>query len=180
MENNFIKLTIDATNMSRVCSLWVMGPITAYLLISFYYLGVSRFREVFAGGNSILFIVILFILYAVHELLHVLAGIIVGASISSFDFAFDKSTLSIECGCSDEMSVMGYKFMLLLPFLILTPLVLACFNETHMWWQLLVISTVGCCFDLTVFMGLIGISNNTKIVPMLKGENGFVFVKAAA
>jgi hypothetical protein len=165
-----------------MCSTWVMGPILAYLMVSFYYLGGSGFWEVFVGNNPITFILILFVLYIAHELLHVLAGVMLGASLNSFDFGFDKSTLSIECACSNEMSVLDYKIILLSPFLLLTPLlfVLACCNESHVWWQLLTISTTGCSFDLTVFMGLMGIPNDTKIVPMLKGENGFVFVQAAA
>ena len=168
--------------MNRVCSLLVIGPISAYLLFSLNYLGVSGFWEVFVGNNPIVFIVILFTLYATHELLHVLAGVLRGASFSSFDLAFDKSTLSIECSCSDEMTVMDYKIVLLTPFLVLTPLliVLICLKDSHIWWQMLTLSTVGCSFDLTVFLGLAGISSDTKIVPMLKGENGFVFVQAAA
>ncbi|MBT7951295.1 MAG: hypothetical protein HN764_06715 [Gammaproteobacteria bacterium] len=45
---------------------------------------------------------------------------------------------------------------------------------------MLVLSTSGCAFDLTVFFGLWGVPLDTKIIPELKGENGYVYMKAGS
>ncbi len=181
MNNQFIQFSMTARKMNFLCWTMLIGPALLYLVVNILYSGIDGFWDNFINIETLYFLPILIILYIVHEALHVLAGLIVGTRLSSFKFGFDKTSLSIECYCQDEMSIKAYQFMLLLPFVVLTPLLvgLACFNASHLWWIMLVISTSGCAFDLTISMGLFGVPVHTRIIPELKGENGYVYLKAA-
>ncbi|MCZ6526299.1 MAG: DUF3267 domain-containing protein [Gammaproteobacteria bacterium] len=182
MSKKLVQFNITAKNMGRICWILLAGPVVFYVLINIVYSGSEGFLNNFAGVHSLTFIPVLLAVYIVHEVLHVAGGMIIGARFSSFKFGFDKTKLSIECHCHDEMSIRAYLFMLLLPFGVLTPLLsgLAYFSEVHLWWMMLTLSTSGCAFDLTVFIGLIGIPGHTRIIPELEGVNGYVYLKAAS
>ena len=182
MGDNLIKLKVNAENLGRMCWMFFLGRVILYFMVNFLYSGIEAFWDDFIGVEILYSLPTLIILYTGHEALHVLVGLIVGAKFSSFNFGFDKSTLSIECHCHEEMSIKAYLFILLLPFLVLTPLLtgLAYFSETHLWWLMLTLSTSGCAFDLTLFLGLLGIPGHTRIIPELDGKNGFVYVRAAS
>lgn len=179
MTYNQIALRITARKMNRIFWMLFLSPVMIYLLVNIYYSGYREFWHNFIGIGVLPYISVFFIICIIHELLHVLAGVVAGAKLKSFYFGIDRANLSIICGCRDEISVQGYQFFLLLPFIVLTPLVagLAYFNETHIWWYMLTISTSGCAFDLTVSMGLIGIPGKTRVIPDIKGENGLVFLE---
>ena len=181
MDNFSIKFKLTARSMNIICWLLLVSPVVLYIFLNVVESGFAGLWTNITSIHSLQTIPALIALYLVHEALHVLGAMIFGAKLNSFSFGFDKSSLSVECGCSDKMSLKGYNFMLLLPFLVLTPLLigLALYSGSHLWWIMLVTSTSGCAFDLTIFLGLWGVSTDTKIIPELKGENGYVYLRDA-
>lgn len=182
MDDNLVRFNINAKNMTRIFWVLFVGPAVFYVVVNIINLGFGEFWNNFMGIRIIIFLPVLLLTYVIHEGLHVLGGMFAGVKFDRFNFGFDKKTLSIECGCQEEMSIHGYLLFLLIPFVVLTPLItgLAFFADAHHWWLLLVMSTSGCAFDLTIFMGLLGIPGDTRIIPVLEGENGYVYVKAAS
>jgi len=181
MDNFSIKFKLTARSMNILCWFLLVSPVALYIVLNVIDSGFGGLWINIRSVHSLHSIPVLLAIYVVHETLHVLGGMICGAKLSSFSFGFDKDSLSIECGCSDKMTIRGYYFFLLLPFLVLTPILagLALDSGSHLWWIMLVTSTSGCAFDLTVFLGLWGVPTETKIIPELKGENGYVYVRAA-
>ncbi|MFT7459865.1 MAG: hypothetical protein ACI909_002548 [Planctomycetota bacterium] len=182
MKMEFIKFRITANTMNIICWTMLIGPAFIYFFNNILYSGLGVFWHDFVGVKSLYSVPILIILYILHEALHVLAGLICGLKLSSFSFGFDKRSFSIECNCKEEMSIKQYQVLLLLPFLVLTPslVAIAVYSGSHLWWIMLVLSISGCAFDLTISVALIGIPGDTKIVPELKGENGYVYLRAAS
>jgi hypothetical protein len=168
--------------MERLYWVFLVGPSVIYLSVNIFYSGFLGLWENFIGIGALNYFSAFIGLCVIHESLHVLGGMMVGAKLKSFKFGFDENNLSIICGCQDEMTVKGYQLLLSLPFLLLTPLLvsLAFLTEEHIWWHFLMLSTSGCAFDLTVLMALIGIPGRTKIIPDLSGEDGLVFLKTAS
>ncbi len=182
MSDKLVKLKIAANNMTQICWVLLVTPVLLYVLVNIIHSGIGESWNNFIGVQSLSFISTLIIVYILHEALHILAGLIVGVKLSSFSFGFDKTSLSIECGCHQEMSIKTYQFMLLLPLLVLTPLLtgLVYTSDANLWGLMLALSTSGCAFDLTVFIGLIGVPGQVKIIPELEGKNGYVYVRAAS
>ncbi len=181
MKDQKIELTLNSTSLTFLYKFLFFTPVAAYLIINFYQTGFDKIRDDFVGTSSLHFIAILAIMFVTHELLHIVGGVFAGARIRSFDFGFDKLSLSITCGCNDKMSVRGFRSFLLLPFIVLTPIliVLAYIDSTFPWWLMLAFSSSGCAFDLTVFTGSLGIPSKIEIIPELIGENGHVYLKGA-
>lgn len=181
MDDDLVQFKITAKNMGRICWFLLVAPFVIYLLVNIIDSGFGGLWNKIISVHSLYAIPSLITVYVVHEALHVIGGMINGIKFSSFSFGFDKPTLSIDCHCHEEMSIKTYLFVLLLPFLVLTPLLayLAYFSNAHLWSIMLVLSTSGCAFDLTIAMGLIGIPGQIRIIPVLEGKNGYVYVKAA-
>jgi Putative zincin peptidase len=182
MDNFSVQFKLTAQTMNIICWLLLISPLMFYLVLNIAESGVEGLFSNVTSVHSLQSIPVLITVYVIHEALHALGGMIVGIKLSSFNFGFDKKSLSIECGCDEQMTLKAYYFMLLLPFLVLTPLItgLAFYTGSHLWWIMLVISTSGCAFDLTVFLGLWGVPTDTKIIPELKGENGYVYMRAGS
>ncbi len=182
MQGRPIRLKISARNMERLYWMLFVSPVILYLFVNIFRLGVDQFWSGIISVPALYSLPVLLLLYTVHEALHVVAGLIIGVKISSFDFGFDKGSLSITCGCREEISIYGYQLMLLLPFMVLTPILagLAYFNDPYIWLMMLAFSTSGCAFDLTLSMGLIGIPGHTRLIPELSSENGLVFLKGTS
>lgn len=182
MASFLVQFKITAKNMNRICWILLAGSFVIYMVLNIVNSGFEGLWNNIIGVHSLHSVPVLAAVFFLHEALHVLGGVIVGVKLNSFSFGFDKKSLSIECYCPEEMSIKAYFFMLLLPFLVLTPLLagLAYYSSSHLWWTMLVLSTSGCAFDLTIFLGLWGVPLDTKIIPELKGENGYVYMKTPA
>jgi hypothetical protein len=182
MNNNLIKLKINARNLEFMGWAFFLVPPAIYFFISIAQSGVGRVWNDFVDINTVFFIFVLLFIYLVHEILHVIGGMLAGAKINNFKFGFNTETLSIECHCQDEMSLRGLKLFVLLPFLVLTPIlaIMAYYSSSHLWWLMLALSTSGCAYDLTLFIGLIGIPDHIRVSPELEGENGYLYVKTVS
>ena len=182
MNENLIKLNINAKILSVIVAVFLIGPPLTYVLIFILHSGARAFWSDFVSLDTMYFMTVLLLLYATHEILHVVGGMFAGAKISSFKFGIDIDTLSLECYCRDKMSLRGLKLFTLLPFLVLTPLlaVMGYNSDSHLWWLMLALSTSGCAYDLTLFVGLIGIPDHIRVFTDLEAVNGDVYVKVAS
>ncbi len=181
MQESLIKLRISARNMERIYWVFFLMPLLVYLISNIVQFGLVGFWDEFIGVGPFIYISSIIALCLVHEILHAIGGVMAGAKMSSFDIGFDRKDFSIMFGCRDSMTIGGYQITLLMPFIVMTPFLvgMAYISESHVWWHMLMLSTSGCVFDLTVSAGLMWIPTGTRIIPDLKGEDGFVFLREA-
>jgi hypothetical protein len=131
--------------------------------------------------SSLGWLLLLAAIFVIHEALHAVGFWAAGARPQSIRFKIDKANLSIECCCSDPISLKGLRISALLPFAILTPLLLglAIVTEDFGAWTMLVISVSACAYDLTVALATSNVPGDTKVLPELHTSEGSVFIRLA-
>ena len=171
----------DATFLNRAYWLVLVLPVIYYFAWGCFNYGFAGFFLALRDIGLLPYCFALLALTVIHEALHVFAGICAGVSLKNFSFGFDKSSLSINCVCRQDISIGAYLFFLLLPFLLLTPsLIYTSINyDSELWRVMLVLSTSGCAFDLVVVAGILGIPRDTRIFPEFEGRDGRVYLKSA-
>jgi hypothetical protein len=181
MSDDGLKLNLNARTMDRLLWFLIWAPIALCLLISVSTLGLSEFWTAFTG-ISLKWVALLPAVAVIHEALHAVGLWMAGAGRNSVWFSFDKTKFSIGCHCSDAISLNGFRVAALLPFMILTPLLLgvALLAGHAGAWALLVISLSACAYDLTIAIAMVGTQGSTKVIPQLYSNDGFVFLKLAA
>ena len=179
--SDFIRFKLSAGLMNFLCWFLLLAPALVYLCVGVINYGFMEFFDKIMSVPALHSLPLLILVYILHEGLHVVAGMIAGVQLRSFSFGFDKRSLSIECICKQDISIRAYHLMLLFPFVVLTPILfyLALVSGTQLWWIIFVLSVSGCAFDLVISIGIAGIPGSTRIVPEIKGENGYVYLRSA-
>jgi hypothetical protein len=179
MEARGLKLQ-KAAVMVRLLRILFWGPAVIYLIVCVLVLGPARFWEGFTG-ISLGWFVLLAVTFVVHEALHAIGLWAAGARPQSIRFKVDKANLSIECCCSDPVSLKGFRISALLPFVVLTPVLLglALAVEAFGAWMMLIISVSACAYDLTITIAMSNMPSDTKVIPELHVSEGSVFIRLA-
>lgn len=145
----------------------VLGmPIIIFLLIIFIYKnqnGEIKFSLIGSFG----FLVIFFVLVALHELIHGLFwAIYANNHLKSIEFGFIKSSLTPYCCCKDMLTKVQYIIGGIMPTILLgiLPAVISIFTGSIFWFamgEIMILSGGG---DMTILLKLLRYKSNKKDV----------------
>ena len=91
MDNFSVQFKLTAQTMNIMYWLLLISPLVFYLVINITESGVEGLFSNVTSVHSLQSIPVLIAVYVLHEALHALGGMIVGAKLSSFNFGFDKN-----------------------------------------------------------------------------------------
>lgn len=162
-------LTVGLTN-ANIMSFVLTVPIIILFAIPFFWLNISEIPEFFGKNlyvELLIFIVSMFVLIVVHELIHGITwSMFTTKKFKSISFGFIAKYMTPYCTCDEPLKKWQYAIGSLMPTVILgiIPTIIAIINGSVLLFAIGAIMIMSGGGDLTVFLKLMTFKTNKNDV----------------
>ena len=164
---------ITNTQASRAYLGFLWLPIFIWLLATCLAIGVSAPLSIVNTYNAFIFCVALITVYIVHEAIHYLAFLSSKVDRKCISIKLNPKNLSIDMSCSRNIPISTWRYVLALPCLLLTPVLILATTQSSspaFFGLITALAVSGCAYDLALLLALKGVPRDLLVAPRLQIE----------